>query len=83
MWVLCFVCVNFHSFGVIIALRLCYWILEFVRKVLKIFGTSLNRLNWLGNLTNRFIRSNFPKQLLGLCIELDEQVPDYSLNVGV
>ena len=28
------------------------------------------------------IRLSFPKQQLGLCIELDEQVPDYYLNVG-
>ena len=34
---LCFVCVDSHSFRVEIALPLFCWILEFVRKVLKFF----------------------------------------------
>ena len=46
------------------------------------FRTSLNWLNRLGNWTSWFIRFSFPKQQLGLCIELDEQFPDYQLNVG-
>ena len=37
VWVLCFVCIGSWSFGVGISLRLSCWILDFVRKVLKIF----------------------------------------------
>ena len=32
VWVLCFVCVGSLSFGVIIALRLFYWIPNYVRR---------------------------------------------------
>ena len=35
--VLCFVCVDYHSFGVGILLRLFFWIPDSVRKVLKNF----------------------------------------------
>ena len=42
-----------------------------------ILKTSLNRLNQLENQTSRFYGLSFPKQQLGLCIELDEQVPNY------
>ena len=37
IWVLCFVCVDFHSFGVKIALRLFFWIPDSMGKVLKNF----------------------------------------------
>ena len=37
VWVLCFVCVDSWSFGVGIALRLFFWIPDYVRKVLKNF----------------------------------------------
>ena len=37
VWVVCFVCVGSWSFGVGIVLCLSFWILDFLRKVLKFF----------------------------------------------
>ena len=48
-----------------------------MRKVVTSFEIFHNRVDQLGNRTIRFIGLSFLKQQLGLCIELDEQVPDY------
>ena len=77
VWVFCFVCVGSWSFGVRIALCLSCWIPDSGRNILKVLRSFLNHMDQLGNQTSRFIGLSFLKQQLGLCIELDEQVPNY------
>ena len=53
VWVLCFVCINSHSFEVRIVLRLFLWIPNSARKVIKNFencsqsGEPVGKLNQL------------------------------------
>ena len=50
VWVVWFVCVGFWLFGVGIELRLSCWILDFVRKVLKIFEIFFQPFGPVGEL---------------------------------
>ena len=59
--VVCFVYVGSWTFGVEIALCLACWIPNFVRKVLKILRSFLNRMDLLGNRTSRFIGFGLPE----------------------
>ena len=60
--VLCFVCVGSWSFGVGIALRLSYWILDYVRKVLTSFEIFSQPAGLVGKRTSRFIRFGFSER---------------------
>ena len=68
VWVLFFVCVGFWSFGVGIALRLFFWISDYVRKVFENFENLSQPAVPVRNPDRRSLGSFFSKNLLVLCI---------------
>ena len=81
VWVLCFVCVGSWSFGVGIALRLFFWIPDFVRKVLKNFE-NFSQSNGLVGKPNQLVHyvQFFEIAVLVLCFVC---VDSHSFGVGI